>query len=153
MRRKILLVDDSRIVRVIVRRSFRPYACELWEAGNGVEGLAVAAKGSPDLILLDLTMPVMGGLEMLARLKSDSQLKDIPVLLLAPAGSRDQVRRIGVVDCLMKPFDGHELIGKVGGLIELRPRPDPVVPVPSTLFPGVLYQSPYENTLSLRGAK
>ena len=69
MRYKILTVDDSKTVRIIVKKAFKPYDVEIIEAANGVEGLAVAAKESPDLILLDVTMPVMDGVEMLTKLK------------------------------------------------------------------------------------
>ena len=61
MRYKLLTVDDSKTVRMIVRKAFKGYDCEILEAGNGVEGLAVASKEMPDLILLDVTMPVMDG--------------------------------------------------------------------------------------------
>ena len=67
MRNKILTVDDSKTVRIIVRKTFKSYDCEILEAGNGVEGLALAAKSMPDLILLDVTMPVMDGVEMLTK--------------------------------------------------------------------------------------
>lgn len=72
---KILTVDDSKAVRIIVKRSFKEYDCEIVEAANGVEGLAAAAKEKPDLILLDVTMPVMDGVEMLAKLKSDFRIR------------------------------------------------------------------------------
>ena len=71
MRYKVLTVDDSKTVRIIVKKAFKPFDCEIFEAANGVEGLAVAAKENPDLILLDVTMPVMDGVEMLTKLKSD----------------------------------------------------------------------------------
>ena len=64
MRKKILTVDDSKTVRIIVRKAFKTYDCEITEAGNGVEGLAVAAREMPDLILLDVTMPVMDGVKL-----------------------------------------------------------------------------------------
>ena len=62
---KILSIDDSRTIRLIIGRTLKPYDCELHEAANGEEGLAVAAREKPDLIVLDITMPVMDGVEML----------------------------------------------------------------------------------------
>ena len=56
MRNKILTVDDSKTVRIIVRKAFKSYDCEILEASNGVEGLAVASKEMPDLILLDIQL-------------------------------------------------------------------------------------------------
>ncbi len=97
MRYKILTVDDSKTVRIIVRKAFKGYDCDILEAGNGVEGLALAAKESPDLILLDVTMPVMDGVEMLTKLKSDPALKAIPVMMLTAEGGRDHVRNIAKI--------------------------------------------------------
>ncbi len=87
MRYKILTVDDSKTVRIIVKKAFKGYDCDILEAGNGVEGLAVAAKETPDLILLDVTMPVMDGVEMLTKLKADPALKGIPVMMLTAEGA------------------------------------------------------------------
>jgi two-component system cell cycle response regulator len=127
MRNKILTVDDSKTVRIIVRKAFKPYDCEILEAANGVEGLAVAAKEMPDLILLDITMPVMDGVEMLTKLKSDAQLKGIPVMMLTAEGGRDHVlkiAKIGVRDYIVKPFKEEVLIEKAGRMIELKPLSD-----------------------------
>ena len=124
MRYKILTVDDSKTVRIIVRKAFKGYDCDILEAGNGVEGLAVASKETPDVILLDVTMPVMDGVEMLTKLKSDPALKAIPVMMLTAEGGRDHVlkiAKIGVRDYLVKPFKEDVLIEKVGRVIDLKP--------------------------------
>ncbi|MFZ5494878.1 MAG: response regulator [Verrucomicrobiota bacterium] len=127
MRNKILTVDDSKTVRIIVRKTFKSYDCEILEAGNGVEGLALAAKAMPDLILLDVTMPVMDGVEMLTKLKADPQLKGIPVMMLTAEGGRDHVlksAKIGVRDYIVKPFEEDVLIEKAGRIIDLKPLTD-----------------------------
>ena len=127
MRNKILTVDDSKTVRIIVKKAFKSYDCEILEAGNGVEGLALAAKAMPDLILLDVTMPVMDGVEMLTKLKADPQLKGIPVMMLTAEGGRDHVLRIakiGVRDYIVKPFEEDVLIEKAGRIIDLKPLTD-----------------------------
>ncbi len=124
MRYKILTVDDSKTVRIIVKKAFKGYDCDILEAGNGVEGLAVAAKETPDLILLDVTMPVMDGVEMLTKLKADPALKGIPVMMLTAEGGRDHVlkiAKIGVRDYLVKPFKEEVLIEKAGRVIDLKP--------------------------------
>jgi len=77
MRYRILTVDDSKTVRCIVRKAFKSFDCDILEASNGVEGLALASKETPDVVLLDVTMPVMDGVEMLTKLKADPQLKAI----------------------------------------------------------------------------
>jgi two-component system, cell cycle response regulator len=120
----ILTVDDSRAVRMIVKKAFKSYACDIHEAGNGVEGLALAEKVQPDLILLDITMPVMDGVEMLTKLKSDRALKHIPVIMLTAEAGRQTVMKIaklGIRDYIVKPFQESVLVGKVNRVVELRP--------------------------------
>lgn len=124
MRYKILTVDDSKTVRIIVKKAFKSYDCEILEASNGVEGLAMAAKETPDVVLLDVTMPVMDGVEMLTKLKSDNALKGIPVIMLTAEGGRDNVlkiAKIGVRDYMVKPFKEELLVEKVGRIIDLKP--------------------------------
>jgi len=107
-----------------VRKAFKPFDCEILEAANGVEGLAVAAKENPDLILLDVTMPVMDGVEMLTKLKADPALKAIPVVMLTAEGGRENVlkiAKIGVRDYLVKPFKEEVLIEKCSRVIDLKP--------------------------------
>ena len=82
MRYRILTVDDSKTVRSIVRKAMKTFDCEVLEASNGVEGLASAGKETPDVIILDVTMPVMDGVEMLTKLKADPRLRAIPVVML-----------------------------------------------------------------------
>ncbi len=131
---KILTVDDSKAVRIIVKRSFKEFDCEIVEAANGVEGLAAAAKEKPDLILLDVTMPVMDGVEMLAKLKSDHILKTIPVIMLTAEAGRQAVMKIaklGIRDYMVKPFKEDVLVEKVGRVVDLRPNTE--APVSKTL--------------------
>jgi two-component system cell cycle response regulator len=123
MRHKILTVDDSKTVRIIVRKAFKDYECDIFEAANGVEGLALASKEMPDLILLDVTMPVMDGVEMLTKLKADPALKAIPVVMLTAEGGRDNVlkiAKIGVRDYIVKPFKEDALLEKLVRVIDLK---------------------------------
>lgn len=71
---KILSVDDSRTIRLIVGKAFRPYDVQMFEGSNGEEGLAAAAREKPDLIILDVTMPIMDGVTMLGKLKENPEL-------------------------------------------------------------------------------
>jgi two-component system cell cycle response regulator len=123
---KILSVDDSRTIRLIVGKAFRPYDCVICEAANGEEGLAAAAREKPDLILLDVTMPVMDGVTMLTKLKEDPNLKQIPVIMLTAESGRDNVlhiARLGVRDYLVKPFKEDQLIEKTGRVVALQKKP------------------------------
>ena len=121
---KILTVDDSKTIRMIVKKAFKPYNCELFEGENGVEGLAIAAKEQPDLIILDITMPVMTGIEMLGKLKAESTMKDIPVIMLTAESGKENVMQIvkmGVKDYIVKPFKGEQLIERAKNILKLRP--------------------------------
>jgi two-component system, cell cycle response regulator len=122
---KILTVDDARTIRMIVGIAFKKIDCKILEASNGVEGLAVASREKPDLILLDVTMPVMDGPEMLAKLKANPELKHIPVVMLTAEAGRDSVLRIarlGVRDYLIKPFKEDLLLERVGRIVKLKPK-------------------------------
>lgn len=121
---KVLAVDDSKTIRKIVAKAFVPYDCQVIEAENGVEGLAIAGKEKLDLIILDITMPVMTGTEMLAKLKAQSNLKDIPVIMLTAESGKENVINIlkmGVKDYIVKPFKGEQLIERVSKVYTLKP--------------------------------
>lgn len=119
---KILTVDDSKTIRMIVKKAFKPYDCQLSEAENGVEGLSVAGRDKPDLIILDITMPVMTGTEMLEKLKADPLLRDVPVIMLTAESGKENVMKIvkmGIKDYMVKPFKGDQLIDRVKKLVTL----------------------------------
>jgi CheY-like chemotaxis protein len=121
---KILTVDDSKTIRMIVKKAFKPYDCEVFEAEKGVEGLASAAREKPDLIVLDITMPVMNGVEMLKKLKAETALKGIPVIMLTAESGKENVLEIvkmGVNDYIVKPFKGEQLIERAEKLVKLEP--------------------------------
>jgi len=121
---KILTVDDDKVIRLLVCTAFRAFACKVFEAGDGVEGLALADREHPDLILLDNDMPVMNGTEMLSRLKASPVTRNIPVLMLTADSRHDSVMRIlkmGVKDYLVKPFTAERILERARRIIELRP--------------------------------
>ena len=122
---KILTIDDSKTIRMIVAKAFKPFDCAILEGANGIEGLAVAIKEKPDLIILDITMPVMDGVTMLTKLREDPALKAIPVVMLTAESGRENVAhiaRLGVRDYLVKPFKEDELIEKIGRIVNLQPK-------------------------------
>jgi two-component system, cell cycle response regulator len=120
---KVLSVDDSRTIRLIVTRALMEYDCVVIEAANGEEGLAAAAREKPDLILLDITMPVMDGVTMLGKLKQDDALKQMPVIMLTAESGRENVlhiSKLGVQDYLVKPFRAEQLIEKAARAVPLQ---------------------------------
>jgi two-component system cell cycle response regulator len=125
---RILSVDDSKTIRLVLARLFRPFDCELLEAANGEEGWAVAIREKPDLIILDYNMPVMDGAEMLRRLRGEAGLRRSPVMVLTAQSSPESIAtmaRLGVRDYVTKPFRDEELLAKVGRIIPLVPRSNP----------------------------
>ncbi len=123
---KVLAVDDSKTIRKIVSKAFSTYDCEVMEAENGIEGLSSISRVKPDLIILDITMPVMNGIEMLGKLKGQADLKDIPVIMLTAESGKDNVMQIvkmGVRDYMVKPFKGEQLIERVTKIYALKPKP------------------------------
>ena len=122
MATRILSVDDSKTIRMIIKRTFSPYDCDVNEACNGEEGLAMATANKPDLIILDITMPVMDGITMLGKLKESAVLKTIPVIILSAESGRENVAfiaKLGVRDYLVKPFKDEQLIEKVVRIVTL----------------------------------
>lgn len=120
---KILSVDDSRMIHTLINKGFASYDVEMFFASNGVEGLEAAARVKPDVILLDVTMPVMDGVECLGKLKADPSLKDIPVIMLTAEAGKENVLKIakmGVRDYIVKPFTEANVIDRVSRLVDLK---------------------------------
>jgi len=125
MRPKVLTIDDSKAVRIIVEKALAPFACDVNESTNGFNGLFAMEKELPDLLLLDVSMPVMDGVEMLTLLKSHAVLKKIPVIMMtSPSDHRviPQITALGVADRIMKPFTPEVLVAAVGRILALTPQ-------------------------------
>ena len=120
----ILVIDDSKTVRITAQKALAPFACGVDEAANGYNGLFAMEKTLPDLLLLDVSMPVMDGVEMLTLLKSHPQLKLVPVIMLTASTDHKVLPRItalGVNALLPKPFTGAALVDAVQTVVKLRP--------------------------------
>lgn len=131
---KILSVDDSRMIHTLINKGFAPYDVQMVFASNGAEGLEVAAREKPDVILLDVTMPVMDGVECLGKLKADPALKDIPVIMLTAEAGKENVLKIakmGVRDYIVKPFTEANVIDRVSRLVTLNPKSAAAAPAPA----------------------
>lgn len=119
---KILSVDDSRVVRMIVARALKPYDCQIFEAANGAEALEVARRERPALVILDVTMPVMTGLEMLSKLRQEPELQATPVLMLTAESSQENIAKadeLGISGYVAKPFKEEQLLEKVRQVVTL----------------------------------
>lgn len=116
----ILLVDDSRAIRRILARTLTDAGYHVVEAGDGEEGLAVAASQTPDLVLLDVDMPVLDGLSTMRRMQADPNLSQIPVLFLTARTSGSDAAAgltLGARDYLRKPCEPEELLARVSAAL------------------------------------
>jgi len=132
---KILSVDDSGLIRKAVARAFAKFETIIIQAENGEIGLQQAREHRPDLIVLDVNMPVMDGLEMLRQLRADPALKPTKVIMLTANSNPEtvsSVARLGVREYVIKPFEEGDLVAKAGRLIGLIPKATEDASTPST---------------------
>ncbi|MBI3223199.1 MAG: response regulator [Nitrosomonadales bacterium] len=117
VRYAILVVDDDELQHKIAGKILEEKNYHLVFARGGIEALKVLRKIRPDLILMDVMMPDMDGLEVVRYMKSAPQLANIPVIMITGKSDKKIVmesRKAGVVDFVVKPFDPDTLIGKIG---------------------------------------
>jgi len=113
---RILVVDDEKEFIEILSMRLKVMGHEVVAAHNGEEGLKAAESHSPDLILMDITMPVMDGYEACKRLKKNKKTKAIPIIMLTAVGHPDSITRsleTGAIDYIAKPFQPAVLMEKV----------------------------------------
>ena len=119
---KVLIIDDDADIRSIAWLSLsRVGGMDVIEAASGVEGVRKAQEERPDVILLDMMMPTMDGLETLAALRSHPATVMTPVIFLTATAVRDQVERmtaLGAAGVLIKPFDPRTLSEDVRALVK-----------------------------------
>ncbi len=119
----VLLVEDDTFLANIYKTKFDMEGFKVSVSENGEEGLADAKKKKPDIILLDILLPKMDGFTVLEKLKEDSGVKDIPVILLTNLGQKDDVSKgleMGAVDYLIKAhFKPSEVVDKVKKILKI----------------------------------
>ncbi|MDH3271040.1 MAG: response regulator, partial [Gemmatimonadota bacterium] len=107
---KVLVVDDERDSRVLIRHYLEEFGCQVFTAADGEEGLRLAAEIRPDLITLDLIMPGITGWDVLKRLKSTPDLRAIPVVIVSVVANEGRGKLLGAVDLVTKPFEREDLL-------------------------------------------
>ncbi|MFZ1150544.1 MAG: response regulator [Xanthobacteraceae bacterium] len=116
MSKRILVVEDQPDNRQIIRDMLAGTGYEITEAENGEEALAAIAKQRPDLILMDIQLPVMDGYAATRRIKTDPALKSIPVIAVtsyALSGEEKKAREAGCDDYVPKPYSPRQLLAKI----------------------------------------
>lgn len=117
MAKKILLIEDEQLMIELLERKLNQEGYEISVARDGVEGLEKMREEKPDLILLDIIMPKMGGFEVMEEINKDVELKKIPIIVISNSGQPvelDRAQRLGAKDWLIKTeFDPQEVLDKV----------------------------------------
>jgi CheY-like chemotaxis protein len=112
---KILICDDSQFMRNVVRDILNKTKHELSEVENGKQVIEFCASEKPDLLLLDIIMPEMDGIDVLKELD-----KDIKVIIVSAVGQDkmvDEAKALGALDYIVKPFDEKDLLAKVSSVL------------------------------------
>lgn len=123
-KRAVLIVDDDVSARTMLAMFFEETGWEVRQAANGQQGVDMAAAQAPDLLLLDVDMPVMTGPDALLVLRANPKLARLPILMVTARGTLDDVDRClsqGASDFIEKPFE----------LLRLKTKVDKLVPPPS----------------------
>ena len=118
---RILIVEDNEMNRDMLSRRLTRKGYDVVIAEDGGSGVDMATSANPDLILLDLSLPVMDGWEVARTLKADDQTRGIPIIALtahAMAGDREKAMDAGCDDYDTKPIDLPRLLGKMTAMLE-----------------------------------
>ncbi len=125
--RRILIIEDDRTTVELIRASLEKEGFEVQAIGDGESGLAQVRKSPPDLLLLDLMLPKLPGLDVCKQIRGDDNLNRLPILMLTARGDEmDRVvgLEVGADDYVAKPFSPRELVARVKALLR-RAEPPP----------------------------
>ncbi|MCK4887656.1 MAG: response regulator [Planctomycetes bacterium] len=114
--KRVLVVDDEIHIVHVVAIKLRNNGYEVLTAENGEQAYEIASVEKPDIIVTDCQMPVMDGLELVKKLRSDEELKNIPVIMLTARSfdiDEDIKQNLNISECLSKPFSPKELLRNI----------------------------------------
>jgi len=118
--KKVLVVDDEIHIVHVVAIKLRNNGYEVIAAANGAEALDLLCSEKPDIVVTDLQMPIMTGLELVEKIRRNQQTKDMPVILLTArnfAIEDKQKKDLQISDCLSKPFSPKELLRSIQDIL------------------------------------
>lgn len=119
---KVLIVDDDEVVCLFLGRLLtNKFDCQVISADNGLEALEIIEKETPDVVFLDITMPVMDGIETLEVIRKDPKFKKLPVIMLTALkdkGTVSNVMNLGVMAYLLKPLQYNSAYEKIKEIFE-----------------------------------
>ena len=123
MGKKVLIIDDSNTMRKIISRSLRQAGLEfetILEAGDGQAALDLLGQEKPDIILSDINMPNMNGIEFLKKKADNDSIKDIPVVMITTESGNDIINEamtLGAKGSIKKPFTPDQIQSTLGSLV------------------------------------
>ena len=120
----ILVIDDSKAVRMIAKNALAPFDCVVHEATNGFTGLFALERTQAKVLVIDVSMPTMDGLEMLTMLKSHPELSKLPVIMLTSTTDHKVLPKIialGINGEVKKPFTPESLVSAIQAVTPLKP--------------------------------
>ena len=126
MAQDILIVDDSAVIRHMVKRTMEMAGLdigEVYEASNGIEALAQLNDHDVAVMLVDINMPTMNGLQLLTRMKANDRLKNIPIVIVSTEGSKKRIEQLGAFGTfgyIRKPFQPEQLRDMLKPLIGVK---------------------------------
>ena len=115
MGHNVLIVDDSTVIRQMVKKTLDMAGLDVgdvYEAANGIEALAELSNHRVAVMLVDINMPTMNGIQLLTRMKENDRLQYIPIVIVSTEGSKERIKeleRIGIFGYLRKPFQPEQL--------------------------------------------
>lgn len=115
MNKDVLIVDDSAVIRQMVKKVMDMAGLDvgtIYEASNGIEALAQLNDHPVAVMLVDINMPTMNGIQLLTRMKENERLQDTPIVIVSTEGSRERIRQleeIGAFGYVRKPFQPEQL--------------------------------------------
>ena len=124
---QILAIEDDAIMQKVLQDTLQAEGYEFRVSPNGQDGLKMAVAGKPDLILLDINLPDMNGMEVCGALKSNPKTRHIPVLMLTgearEVSSRVKGLDLGAEDYLLKPVSPRVLVSRIKSILKLTTKP------------------------------
>lgn len=151
MKKRVLVVDDEPQVLRVLRRNLAAREYDVLTAGNGEEALDIAAEQPPDVVVLDLMMPEMDGLEFTRRFREWSQA---PIIVISARGeepAKVQALDLGADDYVTKPFGIDELLARIRSVLRRSGMQDDVARQGATFDAGDLHIDFYRRLITVRG--
>jgi len=122
MKKNILIIEDDDFFRELIKKKLLSKDFDVLEAVDGEKGIEAMKEKKPDLVLLDLLLPNIDGFEVLLKVKADSSVSSIPIIILSNLGQQEDIERglkLGAVDYLIKSqFDIDQIMEKIKNVLD-----------------------------------